>query len=117
MSGLVVGALAALLLATALSGCAENGGAAQGTPAEEMGTLRGIVVDGAIRPLPNVQLSVRGPAGTLWANSTAGGVFEFAAALPFGVYVVAAHRAGFLDTYAAAEVDGGDRPVRIQMEA
>ncbi|MCA1811241.1 MAG: carboxypeptidase-like regulatory domain-containing protein [Halobacteriales archaeon] len=113
MSGWVVG-MVATLLATALAGCA-HGVAEEDAPAALAGVLHGIVVDTGIRPLAHVQLSTKGPGGTLWANTTATGAFAFPP-LPPGLYAVVAHRAGFHDASTTGEVDGTDRPLRILME-
>jgi hypothetical protein len=98
----------------AFAGCSHRAGADAGS-GEALGTLRGVVVDPGIRPLARVQVTTQGPHGTLWSNTSASGGFEFPP-LPYGAYVVTAHRLGFLDVRTTVQVDGTPRVARIQME-
>lgn len=116
--------VAALL---ALAGCSGGGGGTagpdepEGAPALKAtattGVLRGIVVDGAVRPLADATVNVTGPAGSLAATTDDGGFFGFAGLAP-GTYFVEASRLAHDTVRQSAEVVAGvdDPPlVRIQL--
>ncbi|HUR62384.1 MAG TPA: carboxypeptidase-like regulatory domain-containing protein [Candidatus Thermoplasmatota archaeon] len=120
-------AVLALLLAGALSGCA---GKAAGTTSSDdvlqaladrdveiqagTGSIKGVVVDDAIRPLARVTVALGGKqASTL---TDASGQFVFTALQP-GVYFVAANATRYVATQSSVEVKAGEATtVRIQMQ-
>lgn len=121
-------ALALLLAACVLAGCAEGPGAeaasdplASGVPAlqatDTTGVLRGVVVDEAIRPLANATVALTGPSGPRTAVTGPDGFFGFAALEPGG-YFVSVSRLAYVDTQAAVDVVAGvsEPPmVRVQL--
>lgn len=118
---LLSGAVALLMSATLLAGCA--GGAPADEPADEdfddldlvasdtTGVLRGVVVDEAVRPLAGVDVSLTG-AVSLNTTTNADGLFGFSNLQP-GPYFVRAAKAGFQPTQTSTEVVAGlaDPPI------
>jgi hypothetical protein len=109
---------AALLAACiALAGCAAKtgdaaGGGAAGDPA--LGTLRGVVVDAAVRPIAGAAVLVQ--PGGLNGTTGADGLFSFAGLRP-GDYSVAVAKDGYIGSTASAHVDAGDGPaLHVQLE-
>jgi hypothetical protein len=108
----------AVLLALLLAGCAaDSGGPSGDAPADAaLGTLRGLVVDAAIRPLAGADVTVQ-PGGL---NATTGddGAFAFAGLAP-SEYRVSVERKGYIGATATARVEAGDAgaPVQFVLEA
>lgn len=120
-----------LILAATLAGCSGGAGsppapddgapdaAALGLEATPTtGLVRGVVVDDAIRPVAGAVVSL---AGDQAGEATTGddGAFGFDGLQP-GTYILRAHKLGFLDAQASAEVVAGeaDPPaVKIQLLA
>lgn len=114
-------AVAALvLLASALAGCASDGDVLDpgaGSATTLAGTLRGVIVDDAIRPLAGVNVSATQPGGAPVAMETgADGLFRFDG-LPSGSYSVAATRLNYLSVQTLAQVVGGEpEPPLVQLQ-
>lgn len=119
-----------VLLAALLAGCAGGGGGADEPTAGDFddlgleatsttGILIGVVVDQAIRPVPDVDITVTKPdGGELTDKTDASGRFAFSA-LPPGGYVVKARHPQFTPQQASTVVEAGvaEPPVlRILME-
>lgn len=119
--------VAALLLATLLSGCAGGDDGAEdpavaGADFDDLGleatattgVIRGIVVDEAIRPLGGAQVATTLPDGAGARNTTsaADGAFGFDG-LPPGTYFLTISKPGFLTQQANADVVVGvsDPPI------
>lgn len=88
-------AAVAILVCALLAGCAgqDAGGDAAGAPSSEGLTLRGVVVDEAIRPVAGAAVLA---GGGLNATTDGEGAFELTG-LTAGVYVVTASKRGFAD--------------------
>lgn len=122
-------ALGLLVAATALAGCSGGGGDGDGgpDPAEgppplqataTTGVIRGVVVDEAIRPLPNVTVQASGPGGAS-ATATTGedGFFGLQGLAP-GNWFLAASKVAYESSQVGVEVVAGlDSPpiAKIQM--
>lgn len=119
-------AVAALVLSAALlAGC--SGGDKTADPADDAdftdldlqasettGVLRGVVVDSAIRPIANANVSVSGPAAAQTVTN-AEGLFGFSALQP-GTYFVRVSKAGYNETQASADVVAGvDDPAIVKV--
>jgi hypothetical protein len=118
------------LLSLTLAGCTGGGGAAEPTPTvdftdldlqatETTGVIRGIVVDTAVRPVPDVSIELRGADQTRTTKSNADGAFGFEA-LPPGDYFLTANRTGFIQAQSSTQVVAGvaEPPiVKILLEA
>jgi hypothetical protein len=70
------------------------------------GVIRGVVVDEGIRPLAGALVTATSNGHAAATNSTATGAFGFQGLAP-GTYLVKAHKAGYRDTQASAEVKAG----------
>ncbi|HUR64281.1 MAG TPA: carboxypeptidase-like regulatory domain-containing protein [Candidatus Thermoplasmatota archaeon] len=98
----------AVLAVASLAGCSQKAATAAETvaPTATTGTVRGVVVDAAIRPLAGVLLTLRvGDKSTL-SNTTADGLFRFEG-VPAGSQVLRAHRTGYLDVQLQVQVEAG----------
>jgi hypothetical protein len=130
MSALRLTLAVLLLTGMALAGCSTKPSSGPGgtdssslqgvhvSATSTTGIIRGVVVDTAVRPVAGVQLSVKAGDKTLTTNSTAAGGFGFQGLDP-GTYFVKAHKAGYNDAQASAEVKANDdNPslVRIGLE-
>lgn len=101
--------LLALVLATALlAGCSQKATTQETTQVSATtGSIRGVVVDAAIRPLGGVLVTLRAGADkTMTLNTTDGGLFRFDQ-VPAGVQVIKAHRVGYLDVQVQVPVQAG----------
>ncbi|HUR25840.1 MAG TPA: carboxypeptidase-like regulatory domain-containing protein [Candidatus Thermoplasmatota archaeon] len=114
-SAVLLGALVASLVS--LAGCsdggADDGGETRGAPlAEGKGILAGIVVDPALRPLADAQVSATPPGGeALHATTDLNGSFAFVGVSP-GTYAVEATKERHLSAHAIAQVpEGGAGPL------
>ena len=100
--------LLALLGFALLAGCsAKSAGTATQSlaPTATTGSIRGVVVDSAIRPLPGVLVTLRAGADkTSTVNTTASGLFRFDG-VPAGSQVLKAHRTGYLDVQLPVQVE------------
>ncbi|HUR61542.1 MAG TPA: carboxypeptidase-like regulatory domain-containing protein [Candidatus Thermoplasmatota archaeon] len=100
--------LALVLLGVLLAGCSSKA-VTQSTasPSATTGTIRGVVVDSAIRPLGGVLVTLRaGSDQVSILNTTEGGLFRFDN-VPAGIQVVKAHRVGYLDVQLQVPVQAG----------
>ena len=100
-----------LLCLVTLAGCSDpkEGGGAATTPIEGprgTGTLQGIVVDDAVRPLDGVAIEASGASGVLNATTGADGIFRFEDLSP-GVYIVVASKAYHSTVQEAVDVREG----------
>lgn len=109
----------------AFAGCSGGNGGAGGDPLEAAenidvqatattGVIRGVVVDDAIRPVPDVEIVVAGPTP---ANSKTGtdGLFGFEGLDP-GTYFMTAGRPGYGPTQSSVEVVAGvDDPAIVKI--
>lgn len=99
-----------LVLAVTLGGCAGNSGDPQSASpfvaTESTGIILGLVVDGAIRPIPgaNVTLAANPPRHS---TTDANGSFGFAGLTP-GSYQIRAKKPGFGEAQTVATVAAGD---------
>lgn len=110
----------ALALAAAcivLAGCAaKTGGAAESPAAADpaLGTLHGVVVDAAIRPLAGAAVKVQ--PGGLNATTGADGLFAFEGVRP-GDYSVDVAKDGYIAAATTAHVEPGKgEPLQLQLE-
>jgi hypothetical protein len=110
--------VALLLAAVALSGCSGKAAAPTDPPLDvnvaataTTGVVRGLVVDSAIHPIAGARITLKAGDRTLQTNSSALGAFGFESLAP-GTYFVSAHRHGYIDAQASAEVVAGvsDKP-------
>jgi hypothetical protein len=99
-----------LLALAGLAGCSEKAAPqaqATGTaPAATTGTVRGVVVDAAIRPLASALVTLRVGDAARTANTTGSGLFRFDG-VPAGSHVLRAHRTGYLDVQLQVQVEAG----------
>ncbi|HUR24643.1 MAG TPA: carboxypeptidase-like regulatory domain-containing protein [Candidatus Thermoplasmatota archaeon] len=111
--------VAVAVLVVLLAGCAnpdKTASAGDSAAAPTSGTLAGVVVDAAIRPLAGASLVLI--PGDLNATADATGAFSFAD-LRFGDYTLTASLAGYLDsttTVTVAEGDAGAVQVVLEVE-
>lgn len=127
MQSRAVAMVAAVLVL--LAGCSGSGGPSGGDPSnsafpsgtepptETTGIIRGVVVDQAIRPIAGVTITLAGTEKTTTTNED--GIFGFGGLLP-GTYFLTAHKQGYQDLQASADVAAGvadPEPVRIKMQA
>jgi hypothetical protein len=100
--------LLAVLLGSLLAGCSSKATPQQdAAQSATTGTLRGVVVDSAIRPLGGVVVTLRaGSDKTMIVNTTDSGLFRFED-VPAGIQVVKAHRVGYLDVQLQVPVQAG----------
>lgn len=99
-----------------LSGCAAStAGDDRSGEGAEGATLRGVVVDQAIRPLTNASVVARGGGADL--NTTTGddGLFEFTGLQP-GVYVLTVSKAFYSTQQVTAQVETGKEPATVNIE-
>lgn len=118
-------AIAAVALASLLAGCADDGGGAApatgpvAPSAPGLGSLIGVVVDAAIRPIDGATVTLAKPDGGEASQETgADGTFAFADLQP-GAYVVKAYHPSYSQAQSSAEVvaDVDDPPmVRILLD-
>jgi len=104
--------LGLVLLASLLAGCSQKQPPAQAVtlaPTATSGSVRGVVVDSAIRPLANVLVTLRVNDQSRTVNTTSSGLFRFDA-VPLGSQVVRAHLKGFLDVQLPVQVEAGVEP-------
>lgn len=96
------------LLALALAGCSDGGGAGPALPNANEGMLRGVVVTGAIVPIANA--SVRVTPGDLEATTDPDGAFELG---PFesGSYRVEAKAPGYADGFVVVNVGPANKDI------
>jgi hypothetical protein len=127
----LLGTVLLVLCSAALAGCAGGGGAKE-DPTKDVdftdldlqatdttGLIRGIVVDVAVRPVPEVTLELRGTDATKTTTSNAEGAFGFDA-LPPGDYFIVANKSGYVGTQQSTQVLAGvaEPPiVKILLEA
>lgn len=113
----------ALLALLALAGCAADEPSGKDRPQAEPGagegTVRGFVVDEAIRPVAGAAVAVRSAVGgagaPVQAETDARG--EFALALPAGAYLLEASHARFAPTRSEVQVaEGFESSVVLQFE-
>jgi hypothetical protein len=95
-----------LLCLAGLAGCSDGEGQAtagpEATPAGT-GTLHGIVVDEAVRPLEGAAVQASGPSGILNATTGTDGTFRFEDLSP-GVYIVVVSKAYYSTKQEAVDV-------------
>lgn len=109
-------AWAAVLLAAGvvLSGCAAKSGGPAAEADPTLGTLRGVVVDAAVRPLGGAQVQVQ--PGGLNATTGADGLFAFPGLRP-GDYSVTVAKDGYIGAATTAAVEAGEgRALQVQLE-
>jgi Carboxypeptidase regulatory-like domain len=99
--------LAAMALAL-LAGCAgkETPAAATTGPVATTGSVRGVVVDAAVRPLGGVVVTLRANDRSTLVNTTTSGLFRFDN-VPAGSQVIKAHLKGYLDVQVPVQVEAG----------
>lgn len=109
-------AAVALVVLVLAAGCAEAPGEPGGADAAEaeparagVGALLGVVVDDAVRPLPDAAVAVSGPSGTLQATTDATGGFRFDG-LAAGVYLVEVTKRYYIAHQQAVTVVEGAEP-------
>lgn len=117
-------ALLVLALPAALAGCSDAGAPAAADPADGLGlaatattgVLRGVVVDEAIRPVPNATVEARGPEGrSQTARTDADGLFGFAGLLP-GTWFVSVEKLAYSPAQTSVEVAAGvDDPPLVKL--
>lgn len=107
-----VALLAAVLL---LAGCAQSPDASVASVDDpSLGTLRGVVVDAAIRPLAGANVTMT-PGGQQ-AETGDDGLFAIAGVAP-GSYALRVVRAGYVEQSLTVQVEAGEGPiVRVQLE-
>ena len=131
MRALLALALAAVP-AVALAGCSGGAGGDPAQPGQDVdfgdldleatsttGVIRGIVVDGAVRPVADATLELRGLDEPKTAQSNADGAFGFDA-LPPGDYFITASKPGYVQAQQSTQVVAGvaEPPiVRFLLEA
>jgi hypothetical protein len=115
------------MAAASLAGCSSKAASDSGTAdalqsldarqvevLEGTGSIKGVVVDDAIRPLTKATVSLGGKQAT--SLTDASGQFVFTGLQP-GVYFVAVNATGFTSTQSSVEVKAGEvTPARIQMQ-
>lgn len=112
----LVGPLGLLALALLLAGCSEAPAASVDSAADPtLGTIRGVVVDIAIRPIAAVDVTLL-PGGSNAATDDAG-AFSFTGLEP-GSYALTLRREGYVDQSLTVEVVAGAEPelVRVVLE-
>jgi len=78
------------------------------------GVIRGVVVDAAIRPLPDAQVSVQVSNGTVETTTNGEGMFGFSKIEP-GTYFVKVSKKGYTPAQSSAEVTAGvDNPPAVK---
>jgi hypothetical protein len=99
---------AALLAASVvLAGCAARSGGSAAAADPTLGTLRGVVVDAAVRPLAGAAVAVQ--PGGLNATTGADGLFAFPGLRP-GDYSVTVAKDGYIGAATTATVAAGEGP-------
>ena len=121
-----MGAAAALLplLAVLLAGCSGDGGGKAGngpSPADVdpgstvLGAISGVVVDDAIRPIPDAKIVLADQGRDVEAVTDAEGLFSFTDLQP-GFYAMSASARLYLPTQATADVVAGETAkVKVQL--
>lgn len=118
------------LLSMAMAGCTGGGNGADEPPTVDFtdlglqatattGVIRGVVVDTAVRPVPDATIELRGAVEPRTTTSNAEGAFGFDA-LPPGDYFLAANRTGYIGSQSSTQVVAGlaEPPiVKILLEA
>jgi hypothetical protein len=109
---LVRGPTLAAVVALLLAGCADPAPpAAEGAAPAGLGTLRGLVVDEAVRPLAGATVTATGNSGTLNGTTGADGLFQFDGLAP-GVYLVEVTKATYSSHQQAVDVrEGTEAPL------
>lgn len=125
MRGSLVVLTLAMVAISALSGCSSKTSTATATGTDGQlntdqaiqdinvkatsttGIIRGVVVDAAIHPIVGAMVSVQTKEKVLYANTTSNGAFGFGNLQP-GTYFVRAHKLGYGDQQASADVKAGD---------
>lgn len=111
--------LAVALVALALAGCFGGGDGADGPQLPTRGVLHGVVVDAAIRPLADANVTIALPDGSLLSDATdLDGRWSFVDLEP-GAYNVEARLAGYFAQRTQANVTAGvpdPQGVRIVLE-
>jgi hypothetical protein len=108
----------ALAVAFLLSGCAgSTGGNSDMAEDAPTGTLRGVVVDSAIRPLAGAVVTIAAQSEARHALSGADGLFAFEG-LDLGVVVLEVTKPGYLSAHVQAQVRMGEpeEVVRVLLE-
>jgi hypothetical protein len=106
----------AVLAATVLAGCSQKEAPATQTvaPTATTGSVRGVVVDAAIRPLAGALVTLRVGDQASTANTSADGLFRFDN-VPPGSQVLRAHRTGYLDVQLPVQVEAGVEPKEVKV--
>lgn len=113
--------VAALVLGIALAGCSDGGAdGAGGDPAVgatgTTGVIRGLIVDGAIRPLAGANVTASGAGGEWNASADANGLFGISGLAP-GVYLVTASKPFHIPQQTAVDVRAGvEEPELVKFE-
>lgn len=106
---------AILLTGLLVSGCADKAGPEQaGAAREGSASLRILVVDPAIRPMPDVTVAVQGTGQALENLTGPDGLVAFAGLAP-GVYVVSASRAGYFPVQTTATLASDVEPAIVKL--
>jgi hypothetical protein len=101
-----------LLSATVLAGCAKEDAPEAGADASaSTGTVVGLVVDDAIRPLEGVRVELDGQANT---TTDPDGAFRFPEVEP-GAHVIRAMKPGYADTVTQTDVRAGTETPLLKM--
>ena len=103
---------AAVLLVSLLAGCADGAGdAADALPVEippGWALVRGVVVDAAIRPVADVEVSLTGGGLNKTAKTDAEGLFSFE--VPPGTYFLRVTHFAYREVSVTVTVEEGDQP-------
>ncbi len=109
--------VAVLALAALLAGCSDPPAQAEGEAPSGAGALQGVVVDDALRPLPDANVTATGPSGEFSASTGGDGLFRFDGLAP-GVYLVRVSKAFYTPSEQAVDVREGEAdpaPVKVQL--
>jgi hypothetical protein len=109
-------AVATLVVLASLAGCSDGGKGAGGGGDVEGATLRGVVVDSAIRPLADASVVATGGGLVLNATTGADGLFAFDGLQP-GVFVLVVSKPFYVAQQVTAQVASGDaEPPALKVE-
>ncbi|MEA3203685.1 MAG: Carboxypeptidase regulatory-like domain [Thermoplasmata archaeon] len=108
-------AMLAILALAALAGCSQKAAPTQSVaPTATTGSVRGVVVDAAIRPLAGVLVTLRVGDRSSTTNTSSDGLFRFDG-VPAGSQVLRAHRTGYLDIQQPVQVEAGVEPLQTKV--